>query len=111
MHKLFVPTLLAGGLMMSGCAAGLGGDSYGGGLGSVFGGGGSAQINSRDFERAAVDSCSQEASRYGDVRIENTRMNRRDTVRVDGSVRSDNRRARGFSCTFRSDGRIVDFRI
>ena len=110
MHKLFVPTLLAGGLMMSGCAAGLGGDGYGGGFGSVFGGGG-AQVNNRDFERAASDSCGEEAARYGSVRIDNVRMNGRDTVRVDGSVRSDNRRDRGFSCTFRSDGRIVDFRI
>lgn len=111
MHKFFVPTLLAGSLMMSGCAAGLGGDPFGGILGSVLGGGSSAQSHSRDFERAAVDACGQEASRYGRVSITNVGLSSRDTVRVDGSVQDNRRNQRRFTCTFRSDGRIVDFRI
>ena len=111
MQKFFIPTLLAGSLMMSGCAAGIGGDPFGGLLGTVLGGGTTTQGSSNDFERAAVDSCGQEASRYGRVSITNVELSSRDTVRVDGNVQGNDRYQRRFTCSFRSDGRIVDFRI
>lgn len=111
MHKFFIPTLLAGGLMMSGCAAGIGGDPLGGLLSTVLGGGTTTQGSSNEFERVAVDSCGREAQRYGRVSISNVGLVSRDTVRVDGSVQANNQYQRRFTCSFRSDGRIVDFRI
>jgi len=111
MKKLLFPTMLAGSLMVSGCAAGLGGNPIGGILGSVLGGGAGSQNNTGDFERAAANACGQEASRYGRVNITSARLSSRDTVRVDGTVQTNDRYQRRFTCSFRSDGRIVDFGI
>ncbi len=106
MRKILLPTMMAGTLLLGGCAA------MGGGLlGSVLGGGtGNQGYSSQEFQRAAVDACGREASRYGRVSITNVQQSSRDTVRVDGRIQTNDGRQRQFTCTFRSDGRIVDFR-
>lgn len=110
MRKLLLPTIMAGTLLLGGCAAGLG-NPIGGILGSVLGGSQGTQGNGSDqFQRAAVNACGQEAARYGRVSITNVQQRTRDTVRVDGRIETNDRRERRFTCTFRSDGRIIDFR-
>lgn len=107
--RKFIPTLIAGTVLLGGCAAGMGGNPIGDILGSVLGGNTGGQ-GSSEFERAAVNACGQQASQYGRVSITRVEQNSRDTVRVDGRIESNQRRGQ-FTCTFRSDGRIVDFRI
>lgn len=106
MRKILMSTLLAGTFLLGGCAAGL--NPLGGLLGSVLGGG--QGVNSEQFQRAAVDACGRQASQYGRVSITNVQQRTRDTVRVDGRIDTNNG-SRQFTCTFRSDGRIIDFRI
>jgi hypothetical protein len=106
--KLF-PITAAGTLLLGGCAAGMGGNPMADILGSVLGGGAGAQTNASTFERAAANACGQQASQYGRVSITRVEQRSSDTVRVDGRIEANNR-ASQFTCTFRSDGRIVDFR-
>lgn len=110
MRKIILPTMMAGTLLLGGCAAGLGGNPLGDILGSVLGGAG-ARGSGTEFERAAVNACGQQASQYGRVSITNVEQRSRDTVRVDGRIQANDGRQGQFTCTFRSDGRIVDFRI
>ena len=113
MRKFLLPAVAAGTLMLGGCATGIGGDPLGGILGGILGGGGGGynDNNLSQFERAAVNACGQQASQYGRVSITDVRMASRDTVRVDGRIDSYDRNRDQFTCTFRSDGRIVDFRL
>lgn len=111
MKKFLFPMALAGSLALSGCAAGMGGDPLAGVLGSILGGNSAGQSGSSEFERAAVDACGREASRYGRVSIASVRQADRNTLLVEGSVETNNRTQRRFACSFRSDGEIVDFRI
>lgn len=109
MRKLFLASIAGTTLMLGGCAAGYG-TGGAGILGSILGGSGYGNQGNSQFERAAVDACGREASRYGRVRISDVRQNSRDTIQVYGEVESRDRRSR-FYCTFRSDGRVVDFRL
>ncbi|WP_126173150.1 hypothetical protein [Altericroceibacterium xinjiangense] len=118
MRKIVLPTVVAGTLLLGGCASGMGGDPLGAILGSVLGGSGlggsvlggaSNQTSGNEFERAAVNACGQQASQYGRVSIANVQQSR-DSVRVDGRIAGNDRYERQFTCTFRSDGQIVDFR-
>ena len=115
MRTRILAATLAGTMMLGGCATGLGGygnDPLGGLLGGILGGGyGNYNdgYNANDFERAAVNACGQEASRYGSVRIVDVNRGS-DTVRVLGRIDTRDTRRDEFTCTFRSDGRIVDFR-
>ena len=113
--------LAAAGLALSGCA------SYGDPLGGIFGGDRYGNSSGRydpyrgpdrygtnysnDFERAAFNACGQRASRYGRVAIDRVEQVNRDQVRVIGRTDSRDSRRDEFGCTFRSDGRIVDFRL
>ena len=97
--------LAASTLALGGCAA----SPLGGLLGGVLGGG-YDQNRLSEFERAAVNACGQEASRYGRVQITGVRQVERDIVEVSGRVEEYNR-AQNFRCAFRSDGRIVGFDI
>ena len=112
MRKILLPLAMAGTLALGGCA------TYGGGgglLGDIFG-------NDRydddrygydggdDFERAAVQACGREASRYGRIRIDDVDRDGRDFVRVRGRIDVRNRDRDQFNCVFRNDGRIVEFR-
>ena len=106
MRKSFFPAALAGTLMLGGCAS-LGG---GGLLGDILGGGDDYGYNARgDFERAAVQACGREASRFGRVSIERVDQQNRDYVYVYGRTDSRDYDRDEFTCVFRSDGRIVDF--
>ncbi len=109
MRKILLPSMMAGTLLLGGCAAGLG-NPIGGILGSVLGGQGTQDNGSDQFQRAAVNACGQQAAQYGRVSITNVQQRSRDTVRVDGRIETNDGRQRQFTCTFRSDGRIIDFR-
>lgn len=104
MRKFLIPVLMSGTLMLGGCAYGLGG-----GLGGIFGDDGYGYNSNSDFERAAVNACGREASRYGRVSISYVQQDSRDTVRVDGRIQARDNDRDEFRCIFRSDGRIVDF--
>ena len=113
MRKLFIPAALAATLALSGCAS-YGG--LGGGLGGIFGGGndygyGYNNNDNRDFERAAVRACGREAERYGQVRITYAEERSRGVYTVQGQIDTRDNRRDQFTCDFRSDGRIVDFRL
>lgn len=114
MRKLIFPTLMAGSLMLGGCATGYGNDPLAGILGSVLGGQGnrsaSGSVNSQ-FETAAVNACGQQASQYGQVTISNVQQISNDTLRVDGRVGANTYQQRSWGCSFRADGRITDFRM
>ena len=105
MHKKFIPLALAGSLTLGGCAT-LGGDGL---LGDILGGGNYGYDARGDFERAAVDACGREASRYGRVNIERVDQQNRDYVYVYGRIQTRDYNRDEFTCVFRSDGRVVDF--
>ena len=113
MNAKILPAIAATTLMLGGCATGFGYGQGGGILGDILGGGGGYGYGDRDdrFERAAVDACSREASRYGRIQITRVDKTSRDIVRVDGTIDVRDRSRDQFRCTFRSDGRIVDFRL
>jgi hypothetical protein len=82
-------------------------------LGSVLGGGLGTQnsgYSNNDFERAAVNACGQQASQYGQVSITDYDRTSNSNVRVEGRI-AQNYQQRSFTCSFRSDGQITDFRI
>ena len=118
MRKVLFRAAIAGSLLLGGCATspyggGYGGDPIGNILGTILGG--SQGYNNRelsDFERAAVNACGQEASRYGRVSISDVRQQSASIVEVFGVIQSSDRyQQRQFGCAFRSDGRIADFRV
>ena len=118
MRKITIASVLASTLLLGGCAQtgleGLGGNPMAGILGSVLGGGlGTQNVNNSndDFARAAVNACGQQASQYGQVSISDVDQTSRSSVRVDGRIAQNNYQQRSFTCSFRSDGRITDFRI
>lgn len=110
--------LCAAPLILGGCAS-LGGlaDILDGGYGNngAYGNNDSygnygAYGSSQDFERAAVDSCRQEASRYGQPRIDNVERGD-NAIRVYGTIYDNRRGERRFVCTFDNRGRIIRFDI
>ncbi|MXO92110.1 hypothetical protein GRI62_00630 [Erythrobacter arachoides] len=106
-----VTAMAAGSILLGGCTA-YGGDPLGGLLGGLLGGGGYGNTNTNlsQFEQAAADACGREAQRYGRVQLTNVQQATNDTVRVDGRIETRDTRNDEFTCTFRSDNRIVDFR-
>ena len=117
MRILPVSALLAGAIMLGGCAYGYGDgygydDGYGPGYGDGYGGGyGYSYRDNNDFERAAVNACGREASRYGRIRITYADERDRGIFTVQGDIDNRDRRRDQFTCRFDSSGRIVDFRL
>ena len=113
MRKMMLPFAIASAMLATGCSG------YGTGslLGGVFDGTdqgygsdyGYRYRSDNEFERAAVNACGREASRHGRVSINSVDQESRDTVIVTGRIDTRNRDRDQFGCTFRSDGRIVDF--
>ena len=63
-------------------------------------------------DEAAVETCANQAQRYGQVRVTNVQQVRNDTLRVNGAVAVNGGwQQRGFYCDFRADGRITGFDI
>jgi hypothetical protein len=94
------------------CAPLLGGCAYAG-LAPVLA---EAVNNSRpsgpigqDFEAAAAEACSARGSRYGRVTVTRVERVGEALVRVGGTVQEP-ARERSFTCDFRSNGKIADFR-
>ena len=102
MNKFFVPAALAGTIMLGGCTAL-------GGLGGLLGEDGYGYNARGDIERAAVNACGREASRYGRASITNVDQQNRDYVYVYGRIDTRDYSRDEFTCVFRTDGRIVDF--
>ena len=96
--------LAAAALPLAGCAFSdmLGGYDRNGGY---YGQGGP------NFEEVAADACAREASRYGRPAVRDVRRAGSSAMRVTGTVDVSNYGRRGFGCTYRQDGRIVDFDI
>ena len=115
-NPLFLAAALA--LPLAACATSPYGGGYGsnplgailgsiGTLGSGYGntgygyGGGS-------FSQAAASACANYASRYGSVSVRNVQQIDSNHLKVFGYV-SRGYSNEGWDCTFRSDGRVVDF--
>ena len=113
MRKTLISALAVSTLALGGCATGYGynNDPLGGIFGGILGGGGDRydDRNVDDFERAAIQACGDQASRYGRVQITDVRRDGRDIVVVRGRLDVRDRSRDEFACAFRSDGRIVDF--
>lgn len=106
MQKLLLPGLLAGTLALGGCAA------YGNPLGGVFGNNDDYGYGYNDnIDRAAAEACGREASRYGRVSIQRVDRFSSDVFRVEGRIDSRDSRRDEFRCDYRTDGRILDFRL
>ena len=109
MRQFSLPLLAVAALSLGGCAtAGYGNDPLGGLLGGIFGNN-SNDRNLDRLERAAVQRCGDEASRYGRVQITDVRRDGRDIVLVYGRIETRDRNRDQFQCAYRSDGRILDF--
>lgn len=115
MRKFLLPILFVAFLPLGGCVQGLGGmggqDVLGSVLGSVLGGQNQG-MGGQNFEDAAVEACANEARRYGSVNISGVRAQSNGTLRVSGTVDTNNGYdRRGFGCSYREDGRITDFNV
>lgn len=118
MRKSLIP-IAALALPLAGCATGYGADPLGQILGSI-GTLGTAQTGygtygypagygyGGGFSQAAAQACANYASRYGRVSIRNVQQLDGNHVKVFGYA-SNGYRNEGWDCTFRSDGRVVDF--
>ena len=106
MHKTFLPATLAATLMLGGCAG------IGGILDPILGNDDRYDDrNLSQFERAAVEACGRDASRYGRAQVTDVRQSDREYVQVRGRIDTRDRRDDEFYCVFRNDGRIVEFRV
>ncbi|HEY0626228.1 MAG TPA: hypothetical protein VGD10_05785 [Allosphingosinicella sp.] len=120
MRKSLLPLVLGSTLALGACASPLGGlgglggpyDPVGAVLGSVLGGATNSGYGygNQNFQQAAVNACGNEASRYGQVGINDVRQQSSSTLRVYGTI-NNNYDRRSFACSFRSDGRITDFDV
>lgn len=121
MRKLTIPALLAGTLLLGGCAYGPGygyddgygpGGGYNDGYGSGYGDGyGYSYRQNSEFERAAVNACGREASRTGRVEITYAEERDRGVYTVQGRIAVRDRSRDQFTCQFSASGRIIDFRF
>ncbi|RDS78494.1 hypothetical protein DL238_01900 [Alteriqipengyuania lutimaris] len=110
--------------MLGGCAYGSGfglgggygyddgyGDRYGDRYGNYGGDYGYSYRGEQEFERAAVNACGREASRYGRVEITYAEERDRGVYTVQGRTDNRDRRRDQFTCEFSSSGRIIDFKL
>ncbi|WP_166037008.1 hypothetical protein [Sphingosinicella sp. YJ22] len=114
MNKSALSIALLGSLTLAGCTA-YGNDPFGSVLGSVLNpnrGSGYYGQGGPSFQEAAVETCANQAQRYGQVRVNSVQQVRSDTLRVNGAVAVNGGwQQRGFYCDFRADGRITAFDI
>ena len=108
MRKTLILAAVA--LPLAACATNPYGYGYGnnnpyGTLGTIGALGGAYGTN---MSQAAASTCANYASRYGRVSVNNVRQLDANLVKVGGYV-SRGYRNEGWDCTFRSDGRVVDF--
>lgn len=120
MRKVLMPTVLAAGLTLSGCAAVLPaviGTAVNQGISAATraaasdrGSGLSPQ--QQQLRNAAANACGQQASQYGLVTISDVQQASRTTLRVHGIIAANGpNQQRSFTCSFRNDGQITDFRL
>lgn len=114
MRKLMIPTLIAGGLALSGCASVLPmvlGTVVQQGIGAATRGS-RAAIPSPQLQNAAVNACVQQAAQHGQASATTIQQISNGTLRVVGTVAANGPfQQRSFACSYRSDGRITEFRL
>lgn len=110
MRKSTILPALAATVLLGGCA------QYGlGGLGDILGGDPYDDRyddrNLSNFERDAIAACQRQAGTYGRTQVTDVDQNGRDTVEVRGRIDTRDSRSDEFYCVYRSDRRVVEFRI
>lgn len=115
-----LPLIAAMSLPLAACATGYGADPLSQIIGSIgsLGSAGYGQYGypagysgygyGSGFSQAAASACANYASRYGRVSLRNVQQLDGNHLKVFGYV-SNGYRNEGWDCTFRSDGRVVDF--
>jgi len=106
MRKMIIPAMAAS-FLLSGCAYGLGDDLFGDDpYDDRY-----DDRNLTGFERDALNACTNQAQQYGRIQVTDVDQSGRDTVTVRGRIDSRDTRSDEFYCVFRSDGRIVEYRL
>jgi outer membrane protein TolC len=118
MRKLLVPILVGSGLTLSGCATVLPmvlGTVLQQGVGAAVGAatrGGGGVNTSQQLQDAAVNACRQQALQHGQATLTTMQQLSSSTLRVNGTIAANaSYPQRSFTCSFRSDGQITDFRL
>ena len=118
MRKLMTPILVMSGLAISGCATVLPmvlSSVVQQGVGAAMGAAkraGEGAVPSQQLQAAAVNACTQQASPHGQATVNTLQQIGSGTLRANGTIAANGSRPpRSFTCTFRSDGQITDFRL
>ncbi len=118
MRKLMTLILVTSGLAISGCATVLPmvlSTVVSQGVGAAVGAGtrgGQSAIPTQQFQNAAMNACTQQASQHGQATVNTLQQIGSSTLRANGTIAANGSYPqRSFTCTFRSDGRITDFRL
>ena len=118
MRKLMTATLVTSGLAVSGCATVLPmvlSTVVSQGVGAAVGAAkraGENAIPPQELQAGAVNACTQQASQHGQATVNTLQQMGRSTLRANGTIAANGSYPqRSFTCTFRSDGKITDFRL
>ena len=118
MRKLTTAILVTSGLAVSGCATVLPmvlSTVVSQGVGAAVGAAkraGENAIPPQELQAAAVSACTQQASQHGQATVNTLQQIGRGTLRANGTIAaSSSLPQRSFSCTFRSDGKVIEFRL
>ncbi len=118
MRKLMILVLVTSGLATSGCATVLPmvlSTVVQHGVGEAVGAAkraGASAIPPRQLQAAAVNACTQQASQHGQATVNTLQQIGSSTVRANGTIAAKGSYPqRSFTCSFRSDGKITDFRL
>jgi predicted membrane-bound mannosyltransferase len=118
MRKLVIPILLTSGLAISGCAAVLPmvlSTAVSQGVGAAVGAAkrsGQSAIPPQQLQEATVSTCTQQSSQHGQAAVKTVQQISSGTIRANGVIAANGSYPqRSFTCTYRSDGRITDFRL
>ena len=118
MRKLMTPILVTSGLAISGCSTVLPivlSTVVQQGVGAAVGAAkrsGESAIPPQQLQAAAVNACTQAASQHGQATVNTLQQIGSSTVRANGTIAANGSYPqRSFTCSFRSDGKITDFRL
>ena len=107
MRKILIPAAFAGTVLLGGCA------SYGDGglLGGILGGDTYGYSGGSDLQKRAARACGEEGSRFGPVEVTRVDQQDSDYLYVYGRIDTRDYDRDEFTCVYRADGRIVDFKL
>lgn len=73
---------------------------------------GENEMPPQELQAAAVSACTQQASQHGQATVNTLQQLGRGTLRANGVIAANGAYPqRSFTCTFRSDGKVTDFRL